>query len=61
MFRDSIGVVDETRLTSSDSSLSSSCHFDRADGFGATTGGVEVPEVGSSISTSLALFDVVSW
>jgi hypothetical protein len=32
--------------------LSSSCHLERAEGLGATTGagGVEVPEVGSSIS-----------
>ena len=60
VFRDSIGVVDETRLTSSDSSLSSSCHFDLAEGLGATTGGVEVPDVGSSISTVSALFNVVT-
>jgi hypothetical protein len=47
------------RPTSSDSSLSSSCHFDLAEGLGKTgAGGVEVPEVGSSISTisPLSLF-----
>jgi hypothetical protein len=48
------------RFTSSDSSLSSSCHFDLAEGLGKTgAGGVEVPEVGSSISTisPLSLFE----
>jgi hypothetical protein len=46
------------RHTSSDSSLSSSCHFERADGFGTTTGaaGVEAPEVGSSISAVSCVF-----
>jgi hypothetical protein len=49
------GVYGTKRRTSSESSLSSSCHFDLAAGFGATIGaaGVEVPEVGSSMSVCL--------